>query len=248
MTEQRSLISLTAAESRRVTEELVRSIPEPEFTPTWHPHSHAKVIDATAMAVKKLGLEVGEKTYSLWHGGAGMHGLWEVGRRNGKMNCVGFRNSMDMSVSVGYLSILTIVVCTNQITNANWFILRKHTSGLTIAELGELAFEAISQVVKDFDVTDQWHEGLKEFKLEKRRIEQLTVRAMREDVLVPSKFKEFDKLLFGTKEEKPIYDQTLYGFHGALTQLIRDHNLGVNTLENKRITAFVDSAKTKATH
>lgn len=248
MKRQESLVSLTASELRRTTEEIVRSVPEPEFTPTWHPHSHAKVIDATAVAVEKLGLKVGKKIYSLYNGGRGMHGMWEVGQRDGKMNCVGFRNSIDMTASVGYLSILTVIVCTNQITNAKWFILRKHTSGLTTAELGELAYGAISQVVKDFDTTDRWHEELKEHKLEKRRMESLTIKAMREGVLVPSRFKEFDKLLFGAEEQKPVYEKSLYGFHGALTELIRDHSLGTNTWENKQITEFIDSVKTRATH
>ena len=141
-----------------------------------------------------------------------------------------------------------MIVCTNQITNANWFILRKHTSGLTVVELSKLAYEAISQVVQDFDTTDRWHESLKEVEIEKRRMEQLTIKAMRQDILAPSKFKEFDQLLFGTEEVDPIYEQSLYGFHGALTQLIREHSLGTNTLENQRITAFVDKMRSKSAH
>jgi len=234
---------------RRTTDEkLVRSVPEPEFTSSWHPYSHAKVLDATALAVEKSNLKVEKKIYSLSAGGDKMFGLWEVGKRDGKTNCIGFRNSINKQLSIGYLSILTVIVCTNQITNANWFILRKHTSGLTVVELGELAYEAISQVVQDFDVTDKWHESLKEVKIEKRRMEQLTIKAMRQDILAPSKFKEFDQLLFGTEEVEPIYEPSLYGFHGALTQLIREHPLGTNTLENQRITAFVDKVKSKSSH
>ena len=173
-----------------------------------------------------------------------MFGLWEVGDEvNGKKNCVGFRNSMNKMISVGYTSVLTVLTCINQITHANWFVVRKHTSGLTVAELSELAIDAIERVVQDFGVTNAWHEELKKFKLEKRRIEQLTVHAMREEVMAPSKFKYFDELMFGSKDKEPTYDQTLYGFHGALTQLIRDTNFHVNVDMNRKITGFTNRIK-----
>jgi len=50
-------------------------------------------------------------------------------------------------------------------------------------------------------------------------------------------------LLFGTGEEKSVYNNSLHGFHGALTQLIREHSLGTNMYENQRITKFIDNAK-----
>ncbi len=230
-------------ESRRISEEKLCSIPQPEFTKSWHPHSHAAVIEATTTAVKQFDLKVDEKTYSLARQGSNMFGLWTVGKRNGKMNAIAFRNSMNKSLSIGYSSFLTVVVCTNQITNDNWFVLRKHTSGLTVAQLSELAVDAIGKVVQDFDVLDGWHEGLKEYKLEKRRMEQLTVRAMREGVLAPKKFHEFDDLLQETSDQEAVYDKTLYGFHGALTQVIRDNSLHWINNQNQKITDFVNKVK-----
>lgn len=243
---QRNLVTprvFNRNESRRITEAKVCSVPQPEFTKSWHPYSHAAVIEATAMAVKQHNLKVDEKTYSLGKHGANMFGLWTVGKTNGKSNAIAFRNSMDKSLSIGYSSFLTVIVCTNQITHAKWFVLRKHTSGLTVAQLSNLAVDAIGDVVKDFNVLDNWHEGLKEYKLEKRRMEQLTVRAMREGILAPTKFREFDGLLFGDKDQEPTYDKSLHGFHGALTQVIRDHNLHTVNYENQRITDLVNKIK-----
>lgn len=234
---------LTVTEARRIDEKRVCSIPEPPFTATWHPHSHKKVVEATAMALEKFKIPVEEKTYSLSTTGANMMGLWTIGKKDGKHNSLAFRNSTDMTWAVGFSSFLTVIVCTNQITHANWFVLRRHTSGLTVEQLGELAEGAIEQVLKDFDVVDDWHESLKETKLEKRRLEQLTVQAMRKDILVPSKFKEFDELLFGANGDKPIYDRTLYGFHGALTQVIRNDNLHLIAERNQKITKFVNTVR-----
>jgi len=240
MTEQRII---NAADGRRCTEALVRSVPEPDFTETWHPHGHGKVIDATALAVKNLGLEVKEKRYSLAGGGSKMFGLWQVEEKDGKHNCIGFRNSMDKSMSIGYISILTVIVCTNQITHGNYFQLRRHTSGLDVDQLALLATDAIGKVATDFNTTNAWHEGLKEVKLQYERIERLTIQAMRIGVLLPTKFNEFDTLLFGNKDESPSYDQTLYGFHGALTQVIREQSYGKNVWINQKITSFVDEIR-----
>ena len=243
MTEQRLI---GRAEGRRTNEELVRSVPEPAFTPSWHPHSHAKVIDATELAVDALGMKVENREYSLSASGARMFGVWQVGRRNGKMNCLGFRNSIDMTMSIGYISILTVIVCTNQITHGNFFLLRRHTAGLTVTELANTAQEAIGRVVQDFAITDGWHESLKKVKLGKIKSEQMLVQAMRTGIVVPSKFREFDKLYFGTKDKEPVYDHTLYGFHGTMTQLIRGNNYGTNIWMNQQITTFVEEIRKKA--
>ena len=235
--------AISREEARRTHEAMIRAIPEPAFTPTWHPHSHAKVLDATAEACDKLGLKVGKKTYSLSSGGDRMHFLWEVDEAIGKKFCIGGRNSLDKMLSVAYTSVLTILVCTNQITHANWFQVRRHTAGLTVAQLGDVAMIAIQRVVDDFRVTDAWHEGLKSYALEQNVIEQLTVKAMRVGILPPSKFPQFDELLFGSADIEPVYESNLYGVHGALTQLIRNHNLETIAYENKQITAFIDAAR-----
>lgn len=237
---------IDASAGRRCTEAIVRGIPEPKFTDTWHPHGHGKVIDATALAVESLGLKIKNKSYSLSAGGMKMFGLWQIEQTNGKFNCLGFRNSMDKSMSIGYISVLTVIVCTNQITHGNYFQLRRHTSGLDVQQLGELASEAIGKVVTDLKITNDWHEGLKEISLEHRRAEQLVVRAMRTGVLAPTNFKEFDALFFGGGGVAPVYEQTLYGFHGALTQIIRDHSYGRNVILNQEITAFVNEIRAKA--
>lgn len=239
----------TRAEARRLTEAKVLSIPRPDFTETWHPYTHKDVINATKLALEKFKVDVGKKIYSLSSDGVDMFGLWEIGKRNGKTNALGFRNSIGKRMSIGYTSVLTVVVCTNQITHANWFIVRKHTSQLDVAELGGLAEGAIEKVMKDFDVLDSWHEGLREVEIGRQKANTLIVEAMRKQILAPSKFHEFDKLYFGDDATgvEPVYDQTLYGFHGTLTQLIRDTNLHVNADKNRRITQFVDDVR-KKTH
>jgi hypothetical protein len=241
MTQQRERM-FTRAEVKRVDEELVCSIPEPEFTKTWRPYSHKKVIQAVALAFKKLGLKVKDKVYSLTSDGGNMFGLWSVGKRDGMIECVGFRNSIVKKLSIGFCWFFTNMICTNQLTPGKFFLLRKHTATLTVEELGELATTAVEQVVQQFDDFDKWLKELKNVKLADKVAESLTIQAMRAGVLAPKRFKEFDQLLFGNGGE-PTYEKTLFGFHGTLTQLIREHNLNNNVEENQRITRFINEAK-----
>jgi len=242
MTRQRS-VDLAIGERRRADEALVRGIPQPKFTDTWHPFSHATILDAVGNATEKLGLKVARRSYSLDKTGANMFGIWEVGKRDGKIACIGFRNSVNKKLTVGFCGMFTVIFCTNQISQGKFFQLRMHTAQLTVDQLTGLAEAAVSKVMVQLDQLNEWHEGLRDFRLSSLTAERLVIKAMREDVLAPRRFTEFDKIFFGGGDAKPVYDTTLYGFHGALTQIIREHSLHVINIENARITHFVEETK-----
>ncbi len=242
MTDERQLFS--RAEARRVDDEAkIMAIPAPEFTTTWHPYSHKDVMIATELAIEKLGLKIQKKMYSISQNGDNVNALLELDiKKEGKIACLGWRNSLDMTWAVGFCGIFTVLFCTNQITRGDYFLLRRHTSLFTIEELSSLAVSAVENVVNQFDSLHIWHESLKEVTLSYSQVTALTVQAMREEVLRPTRFKEFDRLLLA---EKHTYEMTLYGFHGALTQLIRDFHLRSVIEDNTSITAFIDKAKAR---
>jgi hypothetical protein len=188
-----------------------------------------------------MGLEIEKKTYSVSQDGNNVTALLQLNKKqDGKICCLGWRNSLDMKWSVGFFDVLTVTFCTNQITRGSIILLRKHTSGLSVEQLSILANNAVSKVVSRFDSLNVWHESLRSVALGQPSAERLTIQAMREEVLQPNKFKEFDSLLFG---ESASYDMNLYGFHGALTQLIRERHLRAVLEDNTRISGFVDRAK-----
>jgi len=239
-------MNLTPQVSRRVTEEVIRSIEQPEFTKTWHPHSHNTVLDAAYFACEQLKLEVEERQYSLSRNGGSLFGLWTLkiaGAAVGKHYCLGFRTSIIKEYAVGFCAMLTVIKCTNQVTPGRFFELRRHTSTLSLDAIKGLAVEAAGQAVERFSAVNTWHEGLKEKTLTKQEANDLTIRAMQQKILAPSKFSQFDKLFLSSRTpyggERG--GETLYGFHGALTELIRDHNFMTNVYENQQITKFVNS-------
>ena len=247
MTARQRTMDLAIAERRRTDEQMVRSVPQPKFTDTWRPFSHATILDVVGNATSKLGLEIGRKSYSLDKTGANMFGLWEVGKRDGKIACVGFRNSVNKKLTVGFCGMFTVIFCTNQISQGKFFQLRMHTAQLTIDELNGLAEIAVGKVMIQLDELNTWHEDLRNYKLTSLTAERLVIKAMREEVLAPRRFTEFDKIFFGGGDAKPVYDTNLYGFHGALTQIIREHSLHIINEENVRITKFVEETKAALT-
>ena len=61
-----------------VSEEKLRAVPEPEFTDTWHPLSHAKVIDVIESVVSEYDLKVARKRYAAAQDGQVMFGVWTI--------------------------------------------------------------------------------------------------------------------------------------------------------------------------
>jgi len=231
----------TRSEAKNIDEEKIMRIPSPEFTKSWRPYSHDDVRKATLIALTKLGIEVEKKTYSVSLDGANVMALWQLNiKKDSKIAALGWRNSLSMRWSIGYCSIFTVIFCTNQISNGDFFVLRKHTGGLTTEELGEMAFNAVSRTVNQFDSLHNWHEDLKNFSLSPHIAESLTTQALRDGALLPSNFKDFDSLLFSPS---PSYPLTLYGFHGALTQVIRDGHLRNIIDMNANITKFINQVK-----
>ena len=72
--------------ARRASEEAVCAIGEPEFTKTWHPVSHSKVISSLETAVKDAGIAVSNRQYSLGQEGLNMFGVWELDVQSNGVN------------------------------------------------------------------------------------------------------------------------------------------------------------------
>ncbi len=229
----------------RCDEEAVRMVGQPGFTKTWHPFGHNKVLDATWGAIDKLNLTVVKKEFSLSAEGKNMFGLIEVENgfgMEGKNACIGVRNSINKAMSLGFCFVLRVIKCLNQVSDSDYVLLRKHTGNLEYTEIKTQAVTAIEQVLERAEGMNQWHEGLREYSLTQISFDRLTIRAMRRKVLAPSKFHEFDGLVAGPEAD---YDRDLHGFHGGLTQLIRDRNMIQISLQNRKITEFMNEAVTR---
>ena len=208
----------------RVSEAEVRAVEEPEFTKTWHPVSHAKVIDALDIAADKHGLAVKSKNYTLAGDGNKMFGSWNIDSGHSDRDwCFGFRNGLDKSMALGMTAGTNILVCANMCFSGDYIAFRKHTSGLDMDHLVWMADKAIEVTLSKSIAFDGWHQNLKEIELVGDRAKAFTFDCMQKGVFPPSKFKAFVE---ATKEEFRLSrERSLYTYHAGVTRLYKDSNL-----------------------
>ena len=225
-------------DTRRVSEDIVRSAPQPEFTDTWKPYSHGAVLDSMQAAVEELGLTIVDKQYSITKSLTRLFGCWEVGNgTNAEENfAIGFRTSTDKHFSFGECAGKRVFVCDNLVFAGEFKLFRKHTGGLSEDELMLITLETLKLVMSQYEELNTWHHSLKHDHLTDQQASLLLVAAMRQGIVAPSNFKAFQELYFdiGTK-----YTQTLYGWHGAATEVIKDRSLLSIQYTNGQLNDFI---------
>lgn len=224
----------------RVDEAVVRAIPAPKFTGSWRPYSHATVLDCLTWATKEMRLEVDRREYSINEKGTKMFGVWQVKEQGTKEACLamGIRNSVDKSMAVGLCAGERVFVCDNLVLSSDFVLFRKHTGQLVEDEIRLIAKEAIVVVLQRFEYLQQWHDGLHEHKLTYTEASLLTVAAMKQELIPPSQYEKFYELFLNPKSDR--YDLSYHGFHGAITELIKERNLMTVHQRNDRLNKFIN--------
>lgn len=230
----------TQVNPRWLGEEIARQEPAPAWTDTWHPLSHGQVIDAVQLATQQLGWQIGRKAYSIRQGSE-MFATWEIQNQgNGEGNFeLGFRNSIAKTLAVGVCIGRHITVCSNLIFRGDFVIFRKHTGALYFDEICIMAVEALQTLEGQFDLLKQWQEGLKNTGLTDIQTSTLLLAGMGRPypIMPPARFREFKELYF---DEGSKYSRTLHGFHGALTEMMKEaHPVRLPQL-SQNLVRFID--------
>lgn len=221
----------------KVTESEVISVPAVPFTRTFRPVHHREVINAIRTGITAVGLEVVRTEYVLAGGGNKMFGVWDLGNTGNNDLCwsMGVRNSMDKSMALGITAGTRVFVCQNMAFDGEFVELRRHTKGLTLEELEFMAYRAIRCLVGKLTKFQAWHEGLRRFSLDERSAKLLLIELMTQSVIPVTKFPMFQDLYFGG-----VYDQTLWGFHGATTHILKEANLLTLPKKNRILNAILN--------
>ena len=228
---------LTLIGSNRATEAEVFNVPAVAYTRTFRPVHHKEVIEAIRTGINAVGLEVVNSEYVLaGNEGMKMFGVWDLSSGNNDL-CwsVGIRNSMDKSMALGITAGTRVFVCENLAFDGEFVALRKHTKGLTLEELEFMAYRAIRCLVGRLTKFQAWHEGLREHVLNEWDAKILLVHAITQKVFPASKFMQFSGLYFGGA-----YDHTLWGFHEAVTQVLKEANLLTLPKKNRILNAILN--------
>ena len=213
--------------AKRATQKEVMAVPTPQWTRTWHPVSHADVIETTEKALKHTGIKILNKEYSLSKDGAKMFGTWKLDiATNAGFYMLGFRNALDKALALGYVAGNHITNCSNLQFAGDYIRFRKHTGRLDLDELKTISLDAVDSAVIEMKKLDEWHEGLHELWVPEEDQKLFTYDLFDRGVLNPGKFKQFQQAV---EEEKQIdhgYDYpSLYNLHGAATRCMRDWSL-----------------------
>lgn len=214
----------------RVTEAEVMAVPAPQWTDTWHPVSHAQVIEATQLAVNQAGINVVSKTYSLNKTGARMFAVWNLDVGNGEMGyALGIRQATDKSMVLGYCAGTNVFVCDNLCFSGDYMRFRMHTSGLDLEELRRIAVEALTGAVVNMEKFHAWHKSLHDYYVPRPDFKAMVFDMVTKGVFSGGQIGNFLQCL---DEEKGIIRGTvldgttsLFNVHGAATRLMRGWNL-----------------------
>jgi hypothetical protein len=221
-------------QSVRVTEAEVMAVIEPQWSSSWHPVSHAKVVTALESAVEERGLAVVNKNYSLTQNGGRMFGSWQIDSGDPKYNySLGFRNSIDQSMALGMVAGNHIMVCSNMQFSGDYITFRKHTGGLDLDELVYMANKAIEITMTKMGAFHAWHESLHEVPVSVNQGKILTFDFMKKGVIAPSQFKAYGEMVKEEYEESR--ECSLYTYHGGVTRLMRDKSLFQIADSSKRL-------------
>ena len=227
-------------DTRRVPEAIVRAVEPPDFTETWRPYAHSQVLDAMEKACAEANLVPSQREYSLSTTGSRMFGVWQImdlqNAEAGVCLALGIRNSLDKTMAVGLCAGEKVFVCDNLVFQSEFVVFRKHSGLLEVEEIRLLAKEALANVLDRFHELSMWHQGLHEARLNRQESALLTLAAMKTGIVPPSQYPQFYDLFIAQAAK---YESTMFGFHGAVTEMVRETSLFNIHERNEMLEGFI---------
>ena len=205
----------------KVTEAEVFAVPDVTFTATYRPFHHRDIISVIKQGIQGVGMDIVASDYVLANEGKKMFGTFDLSAGDSEMcYSVGFRNSLDKSMSIGLAAGSRVFVCSNLCFEGSYVTLkRRHTGGLTLDELEFLAWKAMKKMIPLLQIFCRYHHSLKEYSLSDTEAKLLLMEILAQRILPASKLHAFTDLYNAE------YDSTLYGVHGTVTSLLKESNL-----------------------
>lgn len=246
-----------------ITRAQVLKVPEPKFTETWRPTSHKRVVLAMEDVCKKNDIIIKEKKYALgqgWdhpvdgeptpgHPDINMFACYTIDNDETSDKRLGsvliFRNSIGKAFSIGMNAGTETWACTNLMVFGTFVEFRKHTGGLDNDQIRNVFQRGFDRVIPRMAGVYDYHNAMGEIKCNRVSKQALGYQALQEGILSARTLPRFHEMMFGNeeKEVEPKYPgNTLWDFHGVLTELFQDYELsGTFWLRQKQLNNFLDS-------
>lgn len=122
----------------------------PRKTETYTPVSHMELVNALLEQIDKAGLKIKDEKYSLNRQGMQMFGNFTIEAGNAEQDInIGFRNSYDKSMQLGFVAGSRVIVCSNLMFSGEFKSVHMH-KGEIAAELGKVAEDAVNSLSANF--------------------------------------------------------------------------------------------------
>lgn len=218
-----------------VTKDIAIAVPEPEFTKSWSPVGHGRIINHVDRVLEDMGIAVRGEHFTLTRGGKNLFAAYtlDLGRDDIHYN-LGFRNAIDKRFALGFCSGTHIMVCSNMMFTGDFVERQIHNQQLTEERLVEMVDSALGGAIVEMEKVIEWHEGLKEVWLPKRDFKEMTFDLMKSGAFSP---KNFNNYLAAVGDEVKTNDSgrtdlevteldgvRLFDVHGGVTRLARSWN------------------------
>ena len=177
----------------------------PEPTRTWSPISHWDVVDQTEKALEDAGIAIissridlnGKATYMF-----GTMVLDTPGTETSRF-MLGYRNSTNKHLALGYTSGLWITNCSNMSFQGDFMTFQKHTSCLDLHMVHSLATEALSILPKYKKEMDEKLSQLNDMTMDQDSdaFKALIFDMLKANVIAPKNFNAFFTALQEEKNE-----------------------------------------------
>jgi hypothetical protein len=232
-------------DTTRVNYDVVKAVPTPDRTRTWGVVGHGDFVDLLTDAVHDNNYDIIKQEYSLSKDGGKMFGVFtlDVGDPEGA-RMIGFRNSVNKTLAAGITAGRRVFVCDNLAFSGEFIDYYKHVGRLTLPILKEAAFNAIGTVAGKMAAFERWHKDLHIRKITRTDAQVLTFRAVEQGVLPAGNFSRFYELFFEkvNNQNDAHYEDDLYGFHGAMTQIWGSNSLISTGPRHAGLVSLVDQA------
>jgi len=222
------------------TMEQLKAIPTPEPTKSWFPVGHYDLVNIVNQQIDKIGMGIVNSRYELNQTGTNLFASMTLDVNGGDSRfMLGFRNSLNKELSIGFTAGINILVCSNMMFSGEYLSFRKHTSGLSLLEVEEFAHGAIIELPKQKKIFDSKLISYREVELGNRDHKALVYDLMDKNILRPSSFGSYTNTL---KEEQAKGHNviTLNTVHNAITRLYRKKSLEMISLVTPALTTACD--------
>jgi hypothetical protein len=219
----------------RVSEAEVIAVPDVPWTRSFHPVHHREILRVIKNSIKAVGLEISSAEYVLAQEGMQLFSVFDLSHSNNELGwSIGLRNSLNKSLSFSVTAGTRVFVCSNLCFSGTYLAVRKHTCGMNTDMLSVLAYRTMQMIIPQLRAFQAWHESLKNFPLSETNAKIMLVEIMTNNVIPPSKFRQFLGLYAN------VYDDSVWGFHEAVTDILKASNLLVLPQKNKILNKVID--------